>query len=108
MNKLSEELSTLTTIPTTALNKLADKATYCICEDVLEDKIKQNYITDIDISIGVITITRTEDSIKYKFTPSAKLNDAIVTTVTEGKSPLTKAVEDSLVDKITNVYKNLL
>lgn len=108
MNKLAEEIETITTIPTSALNKLADRAIYCICEDINEDKINQNNITEIDINIGIITITRTEDSVKYKFTPSAKLNDDVVATITKGKNPLVKAVEDSLVDKITNVYKNLL
>jgi hypothetical protein len=110
MNKITDEVSTLTKLSTSTLNKILEKAMYCICEDVEETQLAKDgtHTTVLDIGIGTLTILVSEDSIKYHFTPSAKLNDAVVSTVSERKNPLVKAVDESLVSRVTNVYENLL
>ena len=108
MTKLVEDLETLTTIPESTLNKLIAKVCFCICEAVEESVLAHEQITEIDVGIGTLYIQTVEDSVKYKFIPSAKLNEAVVTTIKEGKSPLVKLVEATLKDRITNVYKQLL
>jgi hypothetical protein len=108
MNSLIKELETITTIPEASLNKLIERSIYCICEDIEESKLQDDKISEIDIGIGTLTVLKTEDTLKYKFTPSAKLNDAVIATIVDGKNPLIKASETSLVNRITNVYKDLL
>jgi hypothetical protein len=108
MNKIVDELETVTTIPSQALNKLIERTIYCICEDIDEAKLVDNISVDFDIGIGTLTISKINDSLKYRFVPSAKLNDNIAATIVDNKNPMTAAVEESLVNKITNVYKNLL
>lgn len=54
MYNLSEDLSNLTTIPTSALSKLSDKSVFCICNDVEESILKEENVADIDLGIGTL------------------------------------------------------
>lgn len=46
------------------------------------------------------------NEIKYKFIPSQKLEKTIINTVLNEKNSLILNIEDSLISKLTNVYKN--
>lgn len=103
-----EDVSRLTLIPRTSLDSLVEKANYSICHSIEESLIKNESITEVNISIGKISIFVDNETIKYRFEPSRSLEDAIKETVISKKSPLVNKIEESLVDKITNVYKDLL
>ena len=70
MNKLTEDLSVLTTIPEKHLEKIVDKIYYVISETVLEHLIEEKQVAEIDIGIGTLYIQLLENSIKYKFIPN--------------------------------------
>ena len=79
---------------------------YSIC-DSLPDKD-----FEFDIGIGKIYITIEENkagkSVRYRFIPSKELEDSINNVVKSRRSPLTKAVENSLQNKVFNTYKDLM
>ncbi len=108
MNNVIEDISTLTTIKSDYLNSLVKKSEWCICSYVEETLLKKENITKIDIGIGYLSILIEDNTIKYKFIPSEKLEDAIRKTIIDDKNPLKLKLEKVLVDKITNVYKELL
>ena len=108
MNDLTKDISILTTIKEDYLDNLIKKSEWCICSYVEETILKKENITKIDIGIGSLSILVEDNSIKYKFIPSEELENSIRTTIINDKNPLKLKLEKVLVDRITNVYKELL
>ena len=108
MINIIEDISTITTIPKDALNKLTDKQVWCICEAVREGILKNESPIEMDIGIGTLLISDEEENVKYKFIPSPILEEAINQTILTKKSPLELKLEKNLINKILNTYKNIL
>lgn len=108
MYSLIEDLSNLTTIPTSALSKLSDKSVFCICNDIEESILKEERVTDIDLGIGTLQVLVDGNDLKYRFIPSRSLETNMKNTIINKKNPLTITVEESLVKRILNTYKNYL
>lgn len=110
MNKavLVEDLSKLTNIPIKSLNKVMDLICYCITDVVNDGAISGESSVEIDIGIGTLKIGRTENSVKYLFIPSAKLEEGVKNTIIGRENALEVAVESSLQDKLVNTYKELV
>lgn len=106
--KLSEDLSTLTTISSQTFDKLAEKVDYCICDNVEELILSGDELLKMDIGIGNIYISVKNGELKYHFEPSAKLNVDVLETIKNKKNILTKVVENTLIERLTNTYKDLL
>lgn len=105
---LIDDLSTLTTIPTTNLNQLTKKANYCICNCIEESSLNNDNLTDIDIGIGRLSIYVENNNILYRFTPAKSLEDNIKKTVIEKHNVMTNIVENALTNKIINTYKDYI
>ena len=108
---LVKELSTLSTIPEKTLNKLTDKVTYCVCDSVAEAMSENEYddkSIDIDIGIGKLSIGYVDDNVVYKFIPSESLDASVKQAVLNGRNLLEDTLEKSFIDKVTNVYKDLV
>lgn len=108
MTDLIKDLSTLTTIPEKALQKLNNKSYYCINEAVLETLLAKKELVEINIGIGTLYIQLLDNSVKYKFIPSPEMEKNIKNTVINNQNSLQNVLESSLVNKIINTYKDLL
>lgn len=105
---LISDISLLTTLPDKTLRKLCDKGAECICHNVLESINEAENETSVDLTIGELKIIVRDDEIHYKFKPSSKLESMLVSTLTTKEDPLVKSVEDGLVSRIMNTYKDLI
>lgn len=108
MNNVINETATLTTIPEKALNKLMQKMTYCICEDVYESHLAEEEVTQVDIGIGVLYIKYVAGETKWRFIPSANLNDAVTSVYKNGLNLMDSTLNSALAKKFTEAYKDLL
>ena len=108
MKKLVNDLSALTTISINALVELQEKIQLIIAHDVYENYISGNPLCEIDVGIGTLYIKYEEEKIKYKFIPSKKLEENVLTTIKSKRSPLITTLETTLKDRIENTYKDLL
>lgn len=108
MNKIIEDLVTLTNLPISLLKKLVNYTIYCICHNVHENSLKLNNVSEVDIGIGKLYILLEDETIQYKFIPSKFFEDNLVWTIRNNKSPLTKVAEEKLEEKIKETYKELL
>lgn len=108
MEKLIEDLSILTTIPEKTLTKISDKIIYCISDAIEESICENKNITEINMSIGTLYIKHTDDEIKYKFVPSDKLSKAVTDTVCNKLNLLEDVIENTIIEKVENIYKDLL
>ncbi len=105
---LINDISLLTSVPYKTLKNLCDKGNECICHGVLESIHDDAMDTVIDISVGQIIITVDNDAIYYRFKPSSKLEEMLRDTVVHKNDPLINDIEQSLVSRIMNTYKDLV
>lgn len=108
MINIVEDVSKITTIPKSYLDKLNEKAVWCICDGIQDELIQGNNIIELDIGIGTLLISSEQENIRYKFIPSEYLEKSINETVTYEHSPLQDQLEQSLINKIVNTYKDIL
>ena len=108
MNKIIEDLSTITSLPISLLKSLCNKVIYCVCHKVHESIIKHENIILVDIGFGKLYILLEDSSIQYKFIPSKFFEDNLIWTIKNNESPLTKLAEENLEEKIKDTYKELL
>lgn len=103
MNKLTDDLSVITTIPEEAIRILLRKGEECIAHELFENPVKMDY----NIGIGVLTIQNNNGDLIYSFTPNESLNDKCKQ-ASKGDDPLTKLVEKRFIKQILHVYKDLI
>lgn len=107
MNNIVNELSVLTTIPEKTLNKMLQKALYCICEDIYEDTLGEKELTAIDTGLGILYFKFVEDELKCKFVPNDTLKNAATDVYKRKLNLMDNTLNNSLVKKFTDVYKDL-
>lgn len=90
---LIDDISSLSLIKPSILNKLIDISQSCLCDYVDNMSILEDSLVEVDIGIGTLNIFIEEDVIKYQFKPSKKLEKNLVQTVVDGNSPLTYKIE---------------
>lgn len=102
---LMEDLSELTTIQLASLNRLVKQSMWIICDAVEAAVRNKDDSLDIDLGFGTLKIKFDNEEVKYKFIPKPTLENGIAKAIVEEQNPLQLALEKSLADKITNVYK---
>ena len=108
MNKIIEDLSKITTIPETALTKLAEKAVWCICDSFEESILENLEVTEIDLGVGCLQISNCDENIVYRFIPSEILEKSLIDISLNNKNPLQLTLEKTLANKIINTYKDII
>lgn len=106
-NTMIEQLSKLTTIPNDSLERLKNIEIMCITNDFYETLKTSNKLTTTDVGIGTLNILYDNGAVKFKFVPSAKLEEEIIQTAKGKQSKLEKTLDKSLKDSLVNTYKDL-
>lgn len=104
---LTTDLGILSGVAVTNLDKLALLSNDIISHAVLEAKLNNEPVAEIDLGIGILYILISEEELKYKFIPSTTLQFAVKQTLTKNKSRLTETVDATLSRRIMNTYKDL-
>ena len=105
---LKKDLSLLSTIKETTLSKLSPIINKLICDYILEAKNKGEDNINIDIDIGILNISLLDGVIKYKFIPNKSLEKQIIETYLKNNSPIIEALEQAIIDRFENIYKDLM
>lgn len=108
MVNLNEDVSKLTTISEATLNQLDQRKVWCIAEAVTETALSEKSSIDLNIGIGVLSLLVEDNQVKYKFKPSTNLDEAIKGCLIHKQNALSINLDKALVDKLTNIYKNLV
>lgn len=104
---LLADLSILSGVAVTNLERLTLLSNDIISHAVFEAKLNKEPVAEIDLGIGTLYILISEDELKYKFIPSSVTQFAVKQTLTKNKSRLTGKVETTLGRRIMNTYKDL-
>lgn len=102
-----EDLSKLTTINQLSINRLFDKVAWIASDAVEQAELAGDTNVELDLGFGILEILIEDNCIKYKFKPSKNLEEALIDTIINGKNQLTFTIENTLVGKITNLYKDM-
>lgn len=105
--KLLSDISSLTNIKYSIINKLKEISEECICDYVLEAILKNDDLIEIDIGIGKISILVLEDGVEYSFRPSSSLEKSISKTILDDENILVDKVEKGLSNRLLSTYKEL-
>lgn len=97
------DLSTLTRVPYKILDDLNKKEALCIGSALYEAKLEQEEVVILNIGIGNLSIELNTGL--CKFLPSRELKTIIKKCLTNGVDPLQIALEDSIREKLLNIYK---
>ena len=103
-----KDVSALSTIQERVILKLLDKFNYSICEAVEEAVLQEEEVVELNIGLGTLILKLSEDGIRYKFIPSQKLETSVKNTFIYRQNLLEDVLEENLVNRITNTYKDLL
>jgi hypothetical protein len=105
---LKKDLALLTTIKETTLSKLNPIINKLICDYILDAKNKGEDNININLDFGVLNVSLLDGVIKYKFIPSEDLEKQIITTYLKNTSPIVESLEQAIVDRFENIYKDLM
>ena len=106
MNSLIKDISDITNVKEYNLEILNDIAISILSYDIVEDLKSKNNVSEIDIGIGYLYITKEDNIIKYKFIPNSKLEKTIVKSY-NGTNMLVEKIDDALNDRIMSSFKEL-
>lgn len=104
---LIKDVSLLTKIPENVLQKIEQKCIDSICYDIYQNMLQKEPTTCVDMGIGKLFIKLEDERIFYKIVPSENFENKVSKVVQERYNPLIDNVEQSLTNKIMNVYKEL-
>lgn len=106
--KATEQVSALTTIPEKSLVRLQEMYELVMCDAVEDAILKGETTASIDLVFGELGVKFENNELKFRFRPSAKFEEELINTIVNKKNKLTHEIEKSLVNKITQTYKDLM
>lgn len=106
-HKLMTDISTIYSIRASILSKLERLAETCICDYLVEAKLCDDDLVEINVGIGKLMILILDDSVEYQFIPSNRLERLISKSIIDLKSPLEQEIEEGIEEKLVYTYKEL-
>lgn len=104
---IKTDLSKLTTVDKLYIDRLFSKIVWCVNDYVEQAVLSGEDTIDISLGFGTLTIHIEGDTIKYRFKPSSELESSVINTLINGRNELTVVLEKNLVQKLTNIYKDM-
>lgn len=97
----------LTSLSSRSMKNIVDIIEYCICNNIANKCNREEDVIHCDIGIGMLHIQWDKESLRMNFSPSGVFESYIKNAI-NGEDELVKALESSLVSKVTRIYKELL
>ena len=104
---IRDKIQKLTTINDNTLERLNNLTSCCIVDAIYESVLSNEDCVDIDLEYGNLLISKTNNELRYKFVPSAKLEEDIIKTIKENKNSLDDIILDKLKSNLLSTYKDL-
>ena len=106
--EIIKELNNLTSIPEKIFEKLSDNIMFLILQNLEETLIKKESICEIDLNLGTLIISIEEETLKFNFIPSKKLEKEILKTIENGENSMQEILINNMVSTLEKTYKELL
>ena len=107
MYNIVERLSKLTTINEDNLMRLNNVVSCCVSDAIHECVLAGEDEIVIDFGFCKLLVAVSDNSVKYKFIPNAKLEEDIVNVIKNNKNALDSIIVDKLKSNLISTYKDL-
>lgn len=110
-NKIINDISTLTNIPTYIIYNIFDITEKEIQRELYESIIlSEKDKVDIDLGIGnlLINVDKDVESLTYDFIPSKSLEKGVIKSLRNKENPIIDSIERNLKNKVLSLYKELV
>lgn len=104
---MNKQISTLTTINQKNLDKISELQSEVLVDGVQNALLEGMHEVEYDFGYGVLRISVSEEGAKFRFVPSAKLEEGIRSVAKGEKGPLELRFETALKERVENTYKDL-
>lgn len=105
---IEEKVQKLTTIDQSVLERLNNIVASCVVDAIYECVLKSNEDSiEIDFNFCKLIVSKSDNELRYKFVPSAKLEEDIIKAVREKRSCLDDMVVEKLKSSLLSTYKEL-
>lgn len=108
IRNLKDDLISITGVSPESVDKVIDVCEDLVCQDVFESIVKGEQLTQVDIGIGDLYITRDGDLVKYKFIPNSEFDSKVRRTYRDRASPIIRRANKALKLKFDRAYKELI
>lgn len=102
-----EDICTLTTISRRSLSKLVSLAESVASHAIVESCMTNEPVTCLEIGIGRIYITDSEQGILYKFVPTQDFGNIVKDAIVNKKSKVVDITEAEMRKRIEDTYKDM-
>lgn len=102
-----KETSILTTVAERNIKKVVEKQIFAINEAVVEATLENKNTVRLDIGLGELILKITDEEVIYRFEPSSQLEESLKNSILNQQNLLEDALDDALVARLTNIYKEL-
>lgn len=107
MYKIVDDLVILTNVGKIVYTNIIEAILSIISYDIIESIKNKEDTIKIDIGIGILILSNIEDKIKYKFIPSSKLENTVLSSY-KSFNNLEFKIDKSLSQRIKNAYEELI
>ena len=105
--EVKKDLSVLTNIPERYYDKIENNLKYIIIDGISDAMVANENTVEFKSDIGSLLVGVEDNVVKYKFTPSETFENDLKSKVKYGQNLLKDKLEDSLIERITSLYKDL-
>lgn len=107
MYNIEDKMFKLTTINQESIAKFNNLVSNCISDAIFEARLQNEDSTTIDLGYGTLIVSMTNNEVRYKFVPSAKLEEDIINAIKNNVNALDSVIIDRTTKTLLATYKDL-
>lgn len=102
------DVEQLTGVKESVLSKIANACSFAIVDNVIENKLNDDWEIKLNLGIGDLIISVNNDEISYFFKPSISLEKGLITGIVDNKNVLEEQLLKNINKHIYKTYKDML
>ena len=102
-----KDLALVSNIEEEILAKLLNKIELCIEQKVYEDRLKDDYTTEVDIEFATLLISNDNGKSKIKIIPKDEFIEGLRKAELKKNTNLKKKLEKAITDSIVQTFKDI-
>jgi hypothetical protein len=103
-----QDVEQLTGVKKSVLTKIANACNFAIIDNVIENKLADDWELKLNIGIGNILLSVNNDELTYYFEPSSALENGLIKSINDNDNPLERQLLNNINKHIYKTYKDML
>lgn len=103
-----QDVQQLTGVKKSVLSKIASAYNFAIIDNVLERNLNDENNIKLDIGIGNLILSISDEELSYFFEPSKHLESGLISAIIDRRNPLEEQLVNNINKHIYKTYKDML